>query len=114
MVPTHLARVPRQSQALATTLRDVTLTGDLSDLCSPSSNWVRGLHAGGYAFQIETTYRARLAGARIVERPITFEERREGESKMTSAIFVEAFRVVLALRLATLCSRRNRIVRDGC
>ena len=36
------------------------------------------LHAGGYAFQIETTFQARLAGARIVEVPITFEERRAG------------------------------------
>ncbi len=36
------------------------------------------LHAGGYAFQIETTFRARLAGARVVEVPITFEERRVG------------------------------------
>jgi dolichol-phosphate mannosyltransferase len=66
------------------------------------------LHAGGYAFQIETTYRARLAGARIVEVPITFEERRMGTSKMSMGIFVEAFRLVLALRVATLFKRRRR------
>ena len=65
------------------------------------------LHAGGYAFQIETTFRARLAGARILEVPITFEERREGQSKMSSKIFFEAFRVVLALRVGTLGSRRH-------
>jgi len=45
------------------------------------------LHAGGYAFQIETTFQARLAGARIVEIPIHFEERRAGQSKMSMAIF---------------------------
>jgi dolichol-phosphate mannosyltransferase len=66
------------------------------------------LHAGGYAFQIETTFRARLAGARIVEVPITFEERRVGQSKMSMAIFMEAFRLVLALRLTTLRRRRAR------
>ena len=67
------------------------------------------LHAGGYAFQIETTFQARLAGARIVEVPITFEERRAGQSKMSMAIFTEAFRLVLALRFKTLHRRRRRL-----
>jgi dolichol-phosphate mannosyltransferase len=67
-----------------------------------------GLHAGGYAFQIETTFRARLAGARIVETPITFEERRAGTSKMSMNIFMEAFLLVLVLRLKTLGQRRQR------
>jgi dolichol-phosphate mannosyltransferase len=71
------------------------------------------LHAGGYAFQIETTFRARLAGARIVEVPITFEERRVGTSKMSVGIFMEAFRLVLALRLATLFKRRRRQLQSG-
>ena len=67
------------------------------------------LHAGGYAFQIETTFQARLAGARIVEVPITFEERRAGQSKMSMAIFSEAFRLVLALRIKTLHRRRRQL-----
>jgi dolichol-phosphate mannosyltransferase len=66
------------------------------------------LHAGGYAFQIETTFRARLAGARVVEVPITFEERRLGTSKMSMNIFMEAFLLVLALRFATLFRRKRR------
>jgi dolichol-phosphate mannosyltransferase len=66
------------------------------------------LHAGGYAFQIETTFRARLAGARVVEVPITFEERRVGTSKMSMNIFLEAFLLVMALRLTTLFRRRRR------
>ena len=66
------------------------------------------LHAGGYAFQIETTFRSRLAGARIVEVPITFEERRVGTSKMSMNIFMEAFLLVIALRISTLFRRRRR------
>jgi len=58
------------------------------------------VHAGGYAFQIETTFRAHRLGAQIIEVPITFEERREGQSKMSKAIFFEAFKVVVALRWA--------------
>ncbi|MGD0861810.1 MAG: polyprenol monophosphomannose synthase [Candidatus Limnocylindrales bacterium] len=67
------------------------------------------LHAGGYAFQIETTFRARLAGARIVETPISFEERRVGQSKMSMAIFLEAFLLVLSLRITTLHRRRHAL-----
>ena len=58
------------------------------------------VHAGGYAFQIETTFRAHRLGGRVVEVPITFEERREGTSKMSSGIVLEALKVVLALRWA--------------
>jgi dolichol-phosphate mannosyltransferase len=67
------------------------------------------LHAGGYAFQIETTFRARLAGARIIEVPITFEERRLGTSKMSMNIFMEAFRLVLALRVKNLKRRKRHL-----
>jgi dolichol-phosphate mannosyltransferase len=63
------------------------------------------LHAGGYGFQIETTFRARQAKARIVEVPFTFEERRVGQSKMSMNIFVEAFALVVGLRLSTLRRR---------
>jgi dolichol-phosphate mannosyltransferase len=44
----------------------------------------------GYAFQIETTYRALRAGFRVVEIPITFTDREVGSSKMTRAIVLEA------------------------
>jgi dolichol-phosphate mannosyltransferase len=70
------------------------------------------LHAGGYAFQIETTFQARLAGARIAEVPITFEERRLGTSKMSMNIFLEAFLLVLALRFTTLFRRKRRVLAD--
>jgi len=67
------------------------------------------LHAGGYAFQIETTFLSRLEGARVVEVPITFEERRVGQSKMSMAIFSEAFWLVLALRVKNLRRRRKAL-----
>jgi dolichol-phosphate mannosyltransferase len=70
------------------------------------------LHAGGYAFQIETTFQARLSGARIAEVPITFEERRLGTSKMSMNIFLEAFLLVLALRFTTLFRRKRRALAD--
>ena len=44
----------------------------------------------GYAFQVETTYRAIRAGFRVVEVPISFRDRRVGQSKMTGAIVLEA------------------------
>jgi dolichol-phosphate mannosyltransferase len=59
----------------------------------------------GYAFQIETTYRALHAGFRVVEIPITFVDREVGGSKMSRAIVVEAIWKVPALRLAALRGR---------
>jgi dolichol-phosphate mannosyltransferase len=48
------------------------------------------INSKGYAFQIETTYRAIRAGFRVVEVPIVFHERREGASKMSGRIALEA------------------------
>jgi dolichol-phosphate mannosyltransferase len=60
------------------------------------------VRAEGYGFQIEMTYRAREARATIVEVPIKFVDRVAGESKMSSAIVVEALALVTwwALRRA--------------
>lgn len=44
----------------------------------------------GYGFQVDMTWRARQAGARIVEVPIVFVERTAGSSKMNREIIVEA------------------------
>ena len=54
----------------------------------------------GYAFQIETTYRAIRAGFRVTEVPIVFSDRRVGDSKMTGAIVLEAAWRVPLMRLA--------------
>ncbi len=64
-----------------------------------------GIHAGGYVFQIEMTYRASKAGARLREVPITFHDRRVGQSKMSRRIVIEAFVVVLQLRFEDLLGR---------
>jgi dolichol-phosphate mannosyltransferase len=63
------------------------------------------LSAHGYAFQIETTYRVKRAGLRVEEIPITFVERRAGESKMTGAIVAEAMWRVPLLRLRALVGK---------
>ena len=59
----------------------------------------------GYMFQIETTFRVRRLGFRVVEIPITFADREVGGSKMSRAIVAEAIWKVPALRLAALRGR---------
>jgi dolichol-phosphate mannosyltransferase len=53
----------------------------------------------GYAFQVEVTYRASTAGFRVVEVPITFRDRRVGQSKMTGGIVAEAALGVPRMRM---------------
>jgi dolichol-phosphate mannosyltransferase len=59
---------------------------------------VDSFEANGYGYQIETTYRALQAGARVVEVPITFRDRELGESKMNTGIAVEAVSAVWRIR----------------
>ncbi len=72
-----------------------------------------GVHAGGYVFQIEMTYRASRAGARIREVPIVFRDRRVGQSKMSRRIVVEALVVVVQLRVDELLGWVGRRRRSG-
>ena len=67
-----------------------------------------GVHAGGYVFQIEMTYRANRLGSRIREVPITFRDRRVGQSKMSRRIVVEALVVVCQLRFDEIRGRGPR------
>ncbi len=60
---------------------------------------LNGVDAHGYAFQIEMTYRAIRAGMTVSEVPIVFRERREGQSKMSTWITLEAIWKVPLLRL---------------
>jgi dolichol-phosphate mannosyltransferase len=57
------------------------------------------VHAEGYGFQIELTYRAIKAGFSVAEVPILFREREVGSSKMTARIALEAVWKVPALRM---------------
>ena len=63
------------------------------------------IESKGYAFQIETTYRALRKGFRVVEVPIRFVDRTEGQSKMSRAIFLEAVWKVPLLRLRALAGK---------
>ena len=63
----------------------------------------------GYAFQIEMKFRAWKMGFRVVEVPIIFTDRREGDSKMSSGIFKEAFFGVIYLRLHSLFRKYKRV-----
>jgi dolichol-phosphate mannosyltransferase len=58
------------------------------------------IESKGYAFQIETTYRALKQGFRVQEVPIVFVDRTEGTSKMSKAIVLEAMLKVPLLRLS--------------
>jgi hypothetical protein len=53
------------------------------------------------------TQRASRAGARVVEIPITFRDRRVGQSKMSRRIVAEALVVVVRLRAEELLGRRR-------
>ena len=56
------------------------------------------VRSSGYAFQIEMNFRAWKKGFRIVEIPIVFVDRTEGESKMSKKIVREAVWMVWRLR----------------
>jgi len=85
-------------------LRPHDLTGGFKAWRAASLAAIRfeGIHAGGYVFQIEMTHRASRAGARVTEVPITFRDRRVGQSKMSRWIIVEALLVVVRLRAEEL------------
>jgi dolichol-phosphate mannosyltransferase len=72
-----------------------------------------GVHAGGYVFQIEMTFRAARLGCRIREIPIIFRDRRVGQSKMSRRIVVEALVVVVQLRLEEVVARLRGRSRPG-
>lgn len=63
------------------------------------------VRSNGYSFQIEMNYRAWKLGFRIVEVPIVFTERSEGESKMSGAIVREAMGKVWELRARALVGK---------
>jgi glycosyltransferase involved in cell wall biosynthesis len=65
------------------------------------------LRSEGYAFQVELAYRAWRRGMAITEVPITFEERRHGQSKISRAIVVEALWHVFAWALRDRLLRRR-------
>ncbi|MCC6312832.1 MAG: polyprenol monophosphomannose synthase [Thermomicrobiales bacterium] len=63
------------------------------------------LHANGFAFNVELTYRAWRLGFRIAEEPIVFVERAAGSSKLSPRIVREGLGLVWRLRLESLAGR---------
>jgi dolichol-phosphate mannosyltransferase len=83
------------------------LGAPVSDLTSGYKVWRRplleqigliALRSDGYAFTIEATWRAVLAGARVTEVPIVFSDRVAGASKLSRRIVIEAAFIVWKLR----------------
>ena len=68
---------------------------------------LQAMRANGYGFQIELVYCSAQLGAKLVEVPITFVDRRLGTSKMHAAIIWEA------LGLVSWWAVRDRILRRG-
>jgi dolichol-phosphate mannosyltransferase len=57
------------------------------------------IFSNGYSFQIELNYKTWKKGLKLQEVPITFSERREGQSKMSRKIIYEAVWAVWRMRL---------------
>ena len=60
------------------------------------------VRSNGYSFQIEMSFRAWKKGFRLVEIPIVFTDRVEGQSKMNKRIVREAIWMVWWLRIKSL------------
>jgi dolichol-phosphate mannosyltransferase len=59
---------------------------------------VSSIRSNGYSFQVEMNYRAVKRGLKIVELPIHFAERNEGESKMSLRVQLESALMPFFLR----------------
>jgi len=66
------------------------------------------IRSNGYSFQIEVTFQCHQRGFRIVEMPITFADRKAGQSKMNGHIVTEALLMVWRLRFDQV--RRERML----
>jgi glycosyltransferase involved in cell wall biosynthesis len=71
------------------------------------------VQAEGYGFQVEMTYRLVSAGGKVVEFPISFQDRTEGVSKMSGSIISEAFLLVAKLWVSDFRGRRHRRAEGG-
>jgi dolichol-phosphate mannosyltransferase len=69
---------------------------------------LESIHSNGYSFQIELTHRLWRQGFKIVEVPIIFTDRTEGQSKMAGGIINEAFWLVWRLWLQNGLRRSPR------
>jgi dolichol-phosphate mannosyltransferase len=61
---------------------------------------IERVRANGYGFQIELNYRIARSGARVLEIPFYFSDRRRGTSKLSWRIGFEALWIAVRLRVA--------------
>jgi dolichol-phosphate mannosyltransferase len=117
----HRRLLSRGGNLYASTLLGLRVADSTSGFRAYSATVLRRIdleriRADGYGFQIEMTYQARRAGAPVVEVPIRFIDRVEGESKMSMVIVVEALGLVTwwaLLRLVEGLRRRPSVSGDA-
>ncbi|MBO0833686.1 MAG: polyprenol monophosphomannose synthase, partial [Actinobacteria bacterium] len=79
-------------------VRDVTAGFKLWRSSALAAIDVASVRSNGYSFQVEMNYRSVQHGLKIVELPIHFTERREGESKMSLRVQLESAMMPFSLR----------------
>jgi dolichol-phosphate mannosyltransferase len=79
-------------------VRDVTAGFKLWRSSALTAIDVASVRSNGYSFQVEMNYRSVQHGLKIVELPIHFADRREGESKMSLRVQLESAMMPLSLR----------------
>lgn len=79
-------------------VRDVTAGFKLWRSSALTAIDVAGVRSNGYSFQVEMNYRSVQHGLKIVELPIHFADRREGESKMSLKVQLESAALPFVLR----------------
>jgi dolichol-phosphate mannosyltransferase len=87
-------------------IRDVTAGFRLWRSSALRTIDLASIRSNGYSFQVEMSYRAVQHGLKIVEVPIHFAERSEGESKMTLPVQLES--ALLPFRLRRRAASRIR------
>ena len=79
-------------------IRDVTAGFKLWRASALTAIDVGSIQSNGYSFQVEMNYRTVKRGLKIVELPIHFAERSEGESKMSLRVQLESALMPFQLR----------------
>jgi dolichol-phosphate mannosyltransferase len=79
-------------------IRDVTAGFKLWRSSALEAIDVASVRSNGYSFQVEMNYRTINHGLKVVELPIHFVDRREGESKMSVKVQLESALMPIALR----------------
>ncbi len=79
-------------------VRDVTAGFKMWRASALDTIDVASVRSNGYSFQVEMNYRSVQHGLKIVELPIHFADRREGESKMSLKVQLESAMMPFSLR----------------